>query len=354
MDKGSIGTLVLFNRLAHDMTTPTRKKKPEELRSQQWFGRQDRDGFAYRSWVKGKGVPHDGGKYIRVDRFRQTYLDGVTKGHKLSRPIKTLVACGNGTGGGFAPEALKRIGCDVIEMDCALDYTFPNYNPNPEDLHMLHAIAERVKATGAEIGIAIDGDGDRCGVGDDKGNEIFADKIGVLLARDLSSTNTGAQFVVDVKSTGLFLTDPVLKANGVKTDYWKTGHSYIKRRVTDLKALAGFEKSGHFFFNAPIGRGYDDGMAPERRGFLYMPFEHSETLRDQLQSLLLFTALGNQFFSTDVTGPMASLPVVIFKFALSPYADWQKLAWSGALIITFAVLALSITARALAASRNPQ
>ena len=145
-------------------------------------------------------------------------------------------------------------------MDCALDYTFPNYNPNPEDLHMLHAIAERVKATGAEIGIAIDGDGDRCGVVDDKGNEIFADKIGVLLARDLSSTNTGAQFVVDVKSTGLFLTDPVLKANGVKTDYWKTGHSYIKRRTTELGALAGFEKSGHFFFNPPIGRGYDDGI----------------------------------------------------------------------------------------------
>jgi phosphomannomutase/phosphoglucomutase len=210
--------------------------------------------------LTGAGVPRPGANYFRYDGFRQTYMKAVSEGHKLSRPIKVLVACGNGTGGAFAPEALRKIGADVIEMDCDLDYTFPHYNPNPEDLHMLHAIAERVKETGAEIGIAIDGDGDRCGVVDDKGNEIFADKIGVLLARDLSAKNKGAQFVVDVKSTGLYLTDPVLKENGVKTDYWKTGHSYIKRRTTELKALAGFEKSGHFFFNPPIGRGYDDGI----------------------------------------------------------------------------------------------
>jgi phosphomannomutase / phosphoglucomutase len=81
-----------------------------------------------------------------------------------------------------------------------------------------------------------------------------------MLARDLSALHPGATFVVDVKSTGLFATDPVLIRNGVKADYWKTGHSHIKRRVKDLQALAGFEKSGHFFFNAPVGRGYDDGL----------------------------------------------------------------------------------------------
>ena len=108
--------------------------------------------------------------------------------------------------------------------------------------------------------LGFDGDGDRCGVVDNRGEEIFADKIGVMLARDLSKLYPGSTFVVDVKSTGLFATDPQLLAQGVKADYWKTGHSYIKRRVTDLKALAGFEKSGHFFFNAPVGRGYDDGI----------------------------------------------------------------------------------------------
>ncbi|MFZ2467122.1 MAG: phosphomannomutase/phosphoglucomutase, partial [Parvibaculum sedimenti] len=95
---------------------------------------------------------------------------------------------------------------------------------------------------------------------DNTGEEIFADKVGVMLARDLSSRFPNAQFVVDVKSTGLFLTDPVLIANGAKTDYWKTGHSYIKRRAHELNALVGFEKSGHYFFNPPIGRGYDDGL----------------------------------------------------------------------------------------------
>src|SRR5579862_4199099 len=81
-----------------------------------------------------------------------------------------------------------------------------------------------------------------------------------MLARDLSALHPGATFVVDVKSTGLFITDPVLKSHGAKTVYWKTGHSYIKRKTAELGALAGFEKSGHFFFNTPIGRGYDDGL----------------------------------------------------------------------------------------------
>ena len=125
---------------------------------------------------------------------------------------------------------------------------------------MLHAMADAVRASGADVGLGFDGDGDRCGVVDDRGAEIFADKIGVMLARDLSALHPNATFVVDVKSTGLFATDPVLLGNGVKADYWKTGHSYIKRRVSDLRALAGFEKSGHFFFNAPVGRGYDDGL----------------------------------------------------------------------------------------------
>jgi phosphomannomutase/phosphoglucomutase len=110
------------------------------------------------------------------------------------------------------------------------------------------------------VALGFDGDGDRCGVVDNVGDEIFADKVGVMLARDLSAQHDKPAFVVDVKSTGLFHTDPVLQKNGVTTDYWKTGHSYIKRRVNELNALAGFEKSGHFFFNKPIGRGYDDGL----------------------------------------------------------------------------------------------
>jgi phosphomannomutase/phosphoglucomutase len=210
--------------------------------------------------LNGEGEEKPGGSYAAVPDMRETYLTSVTKGHELSRPIRVVAACGNGTAGAFAPEALRRIGAEVIGMDTDLDYTFPKYNPNPEDLHMLHAMGDAVKAHGADLCLGFDGDGDRCGVVDDSGREIFADKIGVLLARDLSVRHPDAQFVVDVKSTGLYLTDPVLRERGVKTDYWKTGHSYIKRRTSELKALAGFEKSGHFFFNAPIGHGYDDGI----------------------------------------------------------------------------------------------
>ncbi len=125
---------------------------------------------------------------------------------------------------------------------------------------MLHAVSDAVKAHGADVGLAFDGDGDRCGVVDNEGREIFADRVGVMIARDLSAIHKDARFVVDVKSTGLFATDPVLIANGAKTAYWKTGHSYIKRYNHQHGTLVGFEKSGHFFFNTPLGRGYDDGL----------------------------------------------------------------------------------------------
>ena len=201
-----------------------------------------------------------GGRYIFVDNFAQTYIDSLANRPKLKRPLKVVAACGNGTAGAFAPEVLERIGCEVVPLDCDLDHTFPRYNPNPEDMRMLHAISEAVLSHGADVGLGFDGDGDRCGVVDNEGHEIFADKVGVMLARDISSQHKGAVFVADVKSTGLFITDPVLKANGAKALYWKTGHSYMKRYTFEQKALVGFEKSGHFFFQPPLGRGYDDGL----------------------------------------------------------------------------------------------
>ena len=170
------------------------------------------------------------------------------------------MACGNGTAGIFAPEILRGIGCKVVELDCNLDFTFPKYNPNPEDLKMLQAISIAVKDNNADIGFGFDGDGDRVGVIDNNGNEIFSDKIGLLIARNLSSKHKGSKFVVDVKSTGLYSKDKILLENNCETIYWKTGHSHIKRKVNAEKALAGFEKSGHFFFNQPLGYGYDDGI----------------------------------------------------------------------------------------------
>ena len=201
-----------------------------------------------------------GGSYHFVPDFPERYIADLTNRPKLTRRLKVVCACGNGTAGAFAPRVLRDVGCEVVELDCELDHTFPNYNPNTEDMKMLHAMRDEVLRTKADVALGFDGDGDRCGVVDNEGDEIFADKVGAMLARDISKTIPDAIFVVDVKSTGLFLTDPVLKQQGARADYWKTGHSYIKRRVNELGAVAGFEKSGHFFFNKPLGRGYDDGL----------------------------------------------------------------------------------------------
>ena len=207
-----------------------------------------------QNFIEGKGSEK------KINNFQQIYKNDLINKNKIKKKIKVVVACGNGTAGIFAPDILRGIGCEVVELDCNLDWTFPKYNPNPEDLEMLYEISKAVKDNNADIGFGFDGDGDRVGVIDNKGNEIFSDKIGLLIARNLSNTHKGSKFIVDVKSTGLYATDKVLTDNNCKTIYWKTGHSHIKRKVNTEKALAGFEKSGHFFFNQPLGFGYDDGI----------------------------------------------------------------------------------------------
>lgn len=210
--------------------------------------------------LNGKGRTASGSSYTFVHDMPERYIADLTNRPPLKNEIRAVVACGNGTAGAFAPNVLEKLGVDVIPLDCELDHSFPRYNPNPEDMNMLHTLGDTVLANKADIGLAFDGDGDRCGIVDNTGQEIFADKVGVLLARDLSARYPDSRLVTDVKSTALFVTDPVLIEHGVKTEYWKTGHSHIKRRANDINALVGFEKSGHYFFNPPIGRGYDDGL----------------------------------------------------------------------------------------------
>ncbi len=210
--------------------------------------------------LNGQGEAAAGGAYEFVDGVREAYLDDLVGDFRMTRKLRVVCATGNGTASAFAPELFARLGVEVIPSHNTLDYTFPHYNPNPEALEMLHDMSDSVKASGADFALGFDGDGDRCGVVDDEGEEIFADKMGVIMARDLSKLYPGSTFVADVKSTGLFASDPELIANGVKADYWKTGHSHMKRRVKELGALAGFEKSGHYFLAGPIGRGYDCGM----------------------------------------------------------------------------------------------
>ncbi|MDA0222360.1 MAG: phosphomannomutase/phosphoglucomutase [Proteobacteria bacterium] len=210
--------------------------------------------------LSGMTIARDGGKYEHISGLMDAYLDDLCGDFKMTRKLRVVCATGNGTASAFAPKVLARIGVEVVPLHNELDYTFPNYNPNPEAMEMLHDMAAAVRNSAADLALGFDGDGDRCGVVDDEGEEIFADKVGVIMARDWAKMYPDAVFVADVKSTGLFASDPELLKYGAKTDYWKTGHSHMKRRVKAIGALAGFEKSGHYFLAEPIGRGYDCGM----------------------------------------------------------------------------------------------
>ncbi|MGE3931520.1 MAG: phosphomannomutase/phosphoglucomutase [Hyphomonadaceae bacterium] len=273
--------------------------------------------------------PHAGGAYRRVDDLRARYLDDVTSRVRLTRKLKVIAACGNGTAGAFAPEALRRMGVDVIDLHAKLDWTFPHYNANPEDAEMLHDMARAVRQHGADVALGFDGDGDRCGVVDDEGEEIFADKIGLMLARDLSAQHANATFVVDVKSTGLYAVDPVLKVNGAKVDYWKTGHSYIKRRTTELGALAGFEKSGHFFFRPPLGHGYDDGIVAAAAVLAMLDRNPDKSLSDLRKALpRSFTSLTMSPHCDDEKK---------YQLVEQVTADYQRLAQEGGKILGRAI-----------------
>lgn len=214
----------------------------------------------FKRVVLGGKFTQGAGRYETADGVFDAYVAEVSKPGRLARPMRVVLATGNGTAGRFAPTVLRALGAEVVEVDTDLDWTFPRFNPNPEDVAFLHAIGAAVREHKAEIGIGIDGDGDRIGLVDGEGREVFSDKAGLLVSRSLARERPGRKIVIDVKSTGLYLTDEVLRGAGAEVVLVKTGHSYVKAAVAEQNALAGFERSGHWFFNPPYGRGYDDAM----------------------------------------------------------------------------------------------
>lgn len=202
-------------------------------------------------------VANDGGKITPVSGVSDAYLDDLVANDTITRPLRVVCATGNGTAGAFAPTLLRRLGVDVVERHCRLDHRFPHYNPNPEALEMLDDMGKAVRESRSDFGIGLDGDGDRIGIVDETGEAVFADKLGLLLARDLAVAHPDAHFLVDVKSTGLFAIDTVLSSCGATVEYCKTGHSHVKQKLRSSGALAAFEKSGHIYFGPPVGRGYD-------------------------------------------------------------------------------------------------
>ncbi|MCP4727789.1 MAG: phosphomannomutase/phosphoglucomutase [bacterium] len=199
------------------------------------------------------------GTYALETSVQEEYIKDVASKADTGRKLKVVIATGNGTAGMYTPEIFRLAGHEVVEQHVEPDWEFPNFNPNPEDISFLKDIGQKVRDVNADLGIGIDGDGDRLGVVDENGEEIFSDKIGLLVARDIAPKHPGSKFIIDVKSTGLFKVDDIINSNDCEIIIWKTGHSYIKSKVHETGSIAGFEKSGHFFFNDPYGRKYDDG-----------------------------------------------------------------------------------------------
>ena len=196
------------------------------------------------------------GKISRVD-VRDAYLDRVAGDVKLARKMRVAVDCGNGVAGAYAPDLLKRLGCDVTGLYCDVDGNFPNHHPDPSKPENLAELIRTVRGGGYDVGLAFDGDGDRLGVVAPDGNIIWADRQMILFARDVLARNPGGRIIYDVKCSRKL--DEAIRAAGGAPIMWKTGHSLIKAKLKESGALLAGEMSGHIFFKERW-YGFDDGL----------------------------------------------------------------------------------------------
>jgi len=193
----------------------------------------------------------------RTHDIANAYIDRIVGDVKLARPMRIVVDCGNGVPGAFAPTLYRRLGCEVTELFCDVDGTFPNHHPDPSHLENLADLQRALRDGPAEIGLAFDGDGDRLGVVTKDGRIIFPDRQLMLFAADVLSRNPGAQIIFDVKSTrNLF---GWIETHGGRPLLWKTGHSFVKAKMKETGALLAGEMSGHMFFKERW-YGFDDGL----------------------------------------------------------------------------------------------
>lgn len=220
------------------------------------------DIIKYKKLVYSGKFLEGAGHYSKFENIQEPYfkyIRDLVKPYIGKRKLKVVVSGANGGGGYFITQLVKKLGFEMIEFETKLDWDFPNYNPNPEDMRFASAIGEFVKKSKVDLGIVVDGDGDRLGVIDEKGEVIFSDRAGLFIARFLvQNMPPNQKIVIDVKSTGAYFREPLMKENRVEVVFSKTGHSYVKAKSSEVGALAGFEKSGHFFFRKRFGKGYDD------------------------------------------------------------------------------------------------
>ncbi len=204
-----------------------------------------------------KGAP--AGRQGRESEFEVVtpYLHFVTQTLSAARRLKVVVDAGNGTAGIVAPRLLRALGHEVIELFCELDGTFPNHHPDPTVPENLRDLQEKVRTSKADLGVAFDGDADRVGAVDEKGNILWGDQLMILFARDLLPEHPGAAIISEVKCSQTMYDD--IEARGGRAIMWKAGHSLIKAKMKEEHALLAGEMSGHIFFKHRY-YGYDDGI----------------------------------------------------------------------------------------------
>lgn len=211
---------------------------------------------ALRLRIENNDLTHGAGNYSEHN-IAATYLQRITGDIKLARPLKIVVDCGNGVAGAYAPALYRGLGCQVTELFCDVDGSFPNHHPDPSVPDNLHDVIQALKTSDAEIGLAFDGDGDRLGIVTKDGHIINADRQLMLFAADVLSRNPGGKIIFDVKCTRNLA--PWISQHGGTPVMWKTGHSFIKSKLIEEKALLAGEMSGHLFFKERW-YGFDDGL----------------------------------------------------------------------------------------------
>jgi phosphomannomutase/phosphoglucomutase len=199
-----------------------------------------------------------GGGTVRSEDFLPDYTADVLGRVEIARPIRVVVNAGNGTPGPIVPKILREAGCEVVELYCNLDWSFPRYYPNPALVEMMEDTGKKVVESKADIGFAIDGDGDRLGVTNEKGEVVWPDRFLILLSRQVLKSHPGAKIIFDVKCSQALPED--IAAHGGTPIMWKTGHSYIKQKLWEENAPLAGEMSGHIFFGKPTYHGFDDGV----------------------------------------------------------------------------------------------
>ena len=193
----------------------------------------------------------------RTEDLGQRYLDRITGDVKLARPMKIAIDCGNGVAGALAPQLYRALGCEVVELFCEVDGTFPNHHPDPAHAENLQDLIRCLRETDAEIGLAFDGDGDRLGVVTKDGSIIFPDRQLMLFAQDVLSRNPGAEIIYDVKCSRNVAAH--VRKHGGRPTMWRTGHSLVKAKLKETGAPLAGEMSGHIFFKERW-YGFDDGL----------------------------------------------------------------------------------------------